>query len=161
MSRGKECLGYPQIPGRNCQHSCLSTSIVGLSVLWTDLRDCVLNHLLVRHIALISDQQLVHALRSIPVNLLQPLLHVVEAVHIRDIVDDADSVCAAVVGRSDGAESFLSRSIPLSERLAFAKQCLVEVHTICNFTVLPSSSIVLIFCSPTSTSCPSPLRKHA
>lgn len=38
----------------------------------------VLDNLLVRHIGLVTNQQLVDALGSISVNLLQPLLDVVE-----------------------------------------------------------------------------------
>jgi hypothetical protein len=38
----------------------------------------VLDHLLVRHIGLVADQQLVDTLGSVAVNLLQPLLDVVE-----------------------------------------------------------------------------------
>jgi hypothetical protein len=44
---------------------------------------------------------------------LQPLLDVVEAVHVGDIVDDADTVCAAVVGRCDCSEAFLASGVPL------------------------------------------------
>ena len=80
----------------------------------THFCDCVLNHLLVRHIALVADQEFIHALCSVAVDLLQPLLDVVEAVHVRDIVDDADAVSAAIVRRCDGAEAFLAGSIPLS-----------------------------------------------
>jgi hypothetical protein len=79
------------------------------------LGHCVLDHLLVRHVALVSYEQLVDALRGVPVDLLQPLLDVVKAVHVRDIVDDADAVGAAVVGRSDGAEPFLAGRVPLSQ----------------------------------------------
>jgi len=79
----------------------------------TDLRHRILHHLLIRHIALVPHQQLVHALRRVAVNLLQPLLNVVEAVHIGDIVDDADAVCAAVVRGSDGAEALLPGRVPL------------------------------------------------
>ena len=61
------------------------------------LGDCVLDNLLVRHIALVAHQKLVDALSSVTVNLLQPLLDVVEAVHIGDVVDDADTVSTAVV----------------------------------------------------------------
>ena len=61
------------------------------------LCDCVIDHLLVRHIALVPHEQLVDALGGVPVNLLQPLLDVVEAVHVGDVVDDADTVGAAVV----------------------------------------------------------------
>lgn len=77
------------------------------------LGDCVLDHLLVRHIALVSYKQLVDALGGIPVDLLQPLLDVVEAVHVGDVVDDADAVGAPVVGRGDGAETFLAGRVPL------------------------------------------------
>lgn len=62
------------------------------------LRDCVLHDLLVRHIALVSYEKLVDALGSVSVDLLQPLLDVVEGVHVGDIVDDADAVGATVVG---------------------------------------------------------------
>jgi hypothetical protein len=61
------------------------------------LRDRVLDHFLVCHIALVAHQQLVDALGRISVNLLQPLLHVVERVHVRDVVHDTDAMCAAVV----------------------------------------------------------------
>jgi hypothetical protein len=44
---------------------------------------------------------------------LQPLLDVVEGVHVGDIVDDADAVGAAVVGGSDGSEALLAGGIPL------------------------------------------------
>lgn len=42
------------------------------------LRDGVLDDLLVRHIALVAHEQLVDALSSVSVDLLQPLLYVVE-----------------------------------------------------------------------------------
>lgn len=64
----------------------------------TNLGDCVLDDLLVRHIALVADEQLVDALGGVPVDLLQPLLDVVEAVHVGDVVDNADAVGAPVVG---------------------------------------------------------------
>ena len=77
------------------------------------LRNCVIDYLLVRHIALVSYEQLVDALGGVSVNLLQPLLDVVEAVHVGDIVYDADAVGTPVVGRSDCAETFLAGGIPL------------------------------------------------
>lgn len=77
------------------------------------LCDCVLHDLLVRHIALVSYEKLVHALGSVSVDLLQPLLDVVEGVHVGDIVDNADAVGATVVGRRDRAEAFLASGIPL------------------------------------------------
>lgn len=63
----------------------------------TYLGDGVLDNLLIRHIALVAYEQLVNALGGIPVNLLEPLLDVVERVHIGDIVDNADAVSTAVV----------------------------------------------------------------
>ena len=79
----------------------------------TYLRNSVFHDLLVRHIALVADQQLVHSFRSISVNLLQPLLDIVEAVHVGDIVDDADAVRTAIVRGGDGAEALLTCCIPL------------------------------------------------
>jgi hypothetical protein len=73
----------------------------------------VLNDLLVRHIGLVANQQLVDALGSVTVNLLQPLLYVIERVHVGDIVDDADAVSAPVVRRCDGSETLLAGGIPL------------------------------------------------
>ena len=79
----------------------------------TYLCNSIFNHLLICHIALIAYEQLVHALRSIAINLLQPLLDIVEAIHIRDIVDDTDAVCASIVRGSDRPEPLLARGIPL------------------------------------------------
>lgn len=79
----------------------------------THLCDRVLDHLLIRHIALVAYEQLVDAFGSVSVNLLQPLLNVVEAVHVGDIVDDADAMGTAVVGRRDCPEPFLAGGIPL------------------------------------------------
>jgi hypothetical protein len=73
----------------------------------------VLDDLLVRHIGLVADQELVDALGGVSVNLLQPLLDVVERVHVGDIVDDADAVGAAVVRGCDGAEALLAGRVPL------------------------------------------------
>ena len=77
------------------------------------LGNSILDHLLIRHIALIAHKQLVHALSSVAINLLQPLLDVVERVHVGDVVDDADAVRAAIVRRRDGAEALLARCVPL------------------------------------------------
>lgn len=79
----------------------------------TYLCDGVLDHLLILHITLVTDQKLVHALSRIAVDLLQPLPDVVEGIHIGDIVDDADAVGATVVGGCDGSETLLAGGIPL------------------------------------------------
>lgn len=77
------------------------------------LGNCVIHDLLVRHIALVSDEELVDSLSGVSVDLLQPLLHVVERVHVGDIVDDADAVGTSVVGGGDGSETLLSCGVPL------------------------------------------------
>ena len=66
---------------------------------WGALYLCnlVVNDLLVRHIALVSYEKLVDTLGGISVDLLEPLLNVVEGVHVGDIVDDADTVGSTVV----------------------------------------------------------------
>ena len=77
------------------------------------LCDVVLDDLLVGHIALVTDEKLVNTLGSVAVDLLQPLLDVVERVHVGDIVDDADTVGTAVVRGCDGTEALLACSVPL------------------------------------------------
>lgn len=75
----------------------------------------VLDHLLILHITLVADEQLVDTLGGVSVNLLEPLLDVVERIHVGHIVDHANAVGATVVGRCDGAESFLASCVPLED----------------------------------------------
>lgn len=63
----------------------------------TYLRHGVLNHFLIRHIALVTDKQFVDALGGIAIDLLEPLLDVVERIHVRYIVDNADTMSTTVV----------------------------------------------------------------
>lgn len=79
----------------------------------TYLSNGVFHDLLVLHIALVSNEQLVNTLGSVPINLLEPLLHVVEGIHVGDIVNHADSMGAPVVRRCDGTESLLAGGVPL------------------------------------------------
>jgi len=117
------------------------------------LGDGVLNDLLVGHIALVTDEKLVDTLGGVTVNLLQPLLDVVERVHIGHIVDDADAVGATVVGGCDGSETFLAGGVPLQlyhmsargKSLGIIERNDLIGLTIWSFTVLPSSSMVRIF----------------
>lgn len=83
----------------------------------TYLSHCVFNDLLVFHIALVSDKELVDAFSGVAIDLLKPLLHIVERVHVGNIVDDTDSMSTTVVRRSDCPETFLARSIPLERPL--------------------------------------------
>jgi hypothetical protein len=74
----------------------------------------VLDSPLIRHIALVADQELIDTFGGVAVDFLQPLLDVVEGIHVSHIVDNADAVGASVVGRSNGTESLLTGGIPLS-----------------------------------------------
>ena len=49
----------------------------------------------------------------LPVDFMQPALHITKAFGISCVVDDDDSVCSSVVTRCDCSESFLACSIPL------------------------------------------------
>ena len=81
-----------------------------------------IDHLLGGEITLVSDQQLVDVVARVAVYLLQPLLHVAEALLVGAVVDDDDAVGAAVVGRGDGAEPLLAGRVPDLEFDCFAFQ---------------------------------------
>ena len=68
--------------------------------------------LLEGQIALVTDEELVDAITGVFVNLTEPLLNVVEGLHIGDIVHYGNTVGTAVVGGGDGAEALLSSGIP-------------------------------------------------
>ena len=78
------------------------------------LRHRVLDGTLIGHIALVTNKQLVDSFCSVSVDFLQPLLNVVEGIHVGNIVDDTNTMGTAIVRRSDGAESLLASGIPLS-----------------------------------------------
>jgi hypothetical protein len=110
------------------------------------LGNSVLNRSLIGHVALISDQQLVDAFGGVSIDLLKPLLDIVERVHVSHIVDDTNAVGASVVGGCDGTEALLTGGVPLHKVRSWKRiQWLVQ-RTIWSLTVLPSSSIVRIFC---------------
>ena len=104
------CPGCRRIPVGTSQHVC---EVEGTEKKKTDLCHGVLDDLLVGHIALVADEELVNTLGRVAVDLLEPLLDVVERVHVGDIVDDTDPVGATVVGGGDGAEALLAGGIPL------------------------------------------------
>lgn len=122
------------------------TSIVSGKEFWPYLCHSIFHHLLIRHITLISHQQLIYTFCSVAINFLEPLLDVIERVHIGHVVDNADSMRAAVIRGCDGPEPFLASSVPLKKRQQDRIRWNSDL-TICSFTVLPSSSIVRIFCS--------------
>jgi len=76
------------------------------------LCDAIFHDFLAGKIGLVANKQLVHTLRSIAVDFLQPLLHVGECVVVSDIIDNNNAVCSTVVRRGDGTETFLSCGIP-------------------------------------------------
>ena len=63
-------------------------------------------------VRLVGDQQLVHILPRILVNLGEPPLDVVERLHVGDVIHDDDAVGAAVIGAANRAETLLARRIP-------------------------------------------------
>ena len=63
-------------------------------------------------IALIADQDLVHALPSMQVDLCNPIVDSLKRLAIGDVVDEHDAHGTAVVGRRDGAEPLLARRVP-------------------------------------------------
>ena len=118
----------PMLSANSCRMSACFPSCDNPSSV-PDLCNGVFNGPLVSHIALVADEQLVHTLSSVSVNLLQPLLDVVERVHVSNIVDDADAVGASVVGGRDCSESLLAGSIPLL-LVRTNLPILVIIHTI-------------------------------
>lgn len=76
------------------------------------LRSGVLDNLFVSQVGLVADQQLHHPTSSVAVNLLQPLLDVVEQLLVSDVVYNDDAVSATVVGGSNGTEPLLASGIP-------------------------------------------------
>mmetsp|Transcript_4228 Transcript_4228/g.9079 ORF Transcript_4228/g.9079 Transcript_4228/m.9079 type:complete len:283 (+) Transcript_4228:522-1370(+) len=72
-------------------------------------------------VALVAHEQLVHILRRVPIDLVQPRLHVLECLRVGRVVDDNDAVGAAVVAARNGTEALLPRRVPnlQLDRLAF------------------------------------------
>ena len=79
----------------------------------THLCNRVVHDLLIRHIALVSYKQLVYALCSVAIDLLKPLLDIIERVHVCHIVDNTNAVCTTIVRGGNGSESLLTSSVPL------------------------------------------------
>lgn len=117
------------------------------------LRNGVLHDLLVRHITLVAHQQLVHTFGSVAVDLLKPLLDIIERIHISHIVDNADAMCSAVVGGCDGSESLLTSGIPLARILMSAnrtgRQLCIRSGVLRSFHRARSSGFSGRACQPT------------
>mmetsp|Transcript_8630 Transcript_8630/g.24220 ORF Transcript_8630/g.24220 Transcript_8630/m.24220 type:complete len:319 (-) Transcript_8630:1038-1994(-) len=65
-----------------------------------------------RQVGLVADEELVDILAGVAVDLVEPLLDVVEGFVVGDVVDDDDAVGAAVVRGGDGAEALLAGGVP-------------------------------------------------
>lgn len=57
-------------------------------------------NLLAGEIALVADEHLVHLFVGVAVNLIHPLLHIVEALLVRHVVHNNDAMCATVILRA-------------------------------------------------------------
>ena len=93
----------------------------------TNLCGGEIHNFLCCQICLVANKQFVHVLAGISVDFLEPLLHVVERLlgyrqHAKQnfanqvcyVVHNDDTMRSTVVARCDGAESFLSSSVPLN-----------------------------------------------
>ena len=49
----------------------------------------------------------------VPIDLVEPLLHVIERLCVSHIVDDNDAMSTTVITGGDGAETLLTSGIPL------------------------------------------------
>lgn len=74
--------------------------------------DVRVHHTSLHKVRLVAHQELVHVLARVAVNLAQPLLHVVERLHVRAVKHQDDALRAAVVAARDCAEALLSCCVP-------------------------------------------------
>lgn len=114
----------------------------------------VVHHLLDGQITFVAYEQFVDVLARVALDLLEPLLDVVERLLVRAVVHYDDAVRAPVVRRRDRTESLLASRVPLhgkreresDDECTLQSQLINYVLTICSFIVLLSREIVLIFC---------------
>ena len=64
------------------------------------------------HVALVAQDHLLHVRGGVLLDVPDPVLDVVEALLVGDVVDEHDAHGAAVVGRRDRAEALLARGVP-------------------------------------------------
>ena len=77
----------------------------------THLRGGVIYHFFGSQITFVSDKKLVDVLARVSVNLLQPLLHVVERLLVGHVVNHDDAVSAAVVAAMNSARTTFTRGV--------------------------------------------------
>jgi len=81
-----------------------------------------LNCLLVDHVALVANQDLVHVVGGVLLNVPDPVSNVLERLLVRDVVYEQDAHGTAVVRCRDRAKPFLASSIPDLQLNALAVQ---------------------------------------
>ena len=64
------------------------------------------------HVALVAEDHLLHVGGGVLLDVADPVLDVVEALLVGDVVDEHDAHGPAVVGRGDGAEPLLAGRVP-------------------------------------------------
>jgi hypothetical protein len=74
---------------------------------------CSFNNSALCQITLVTNKKLAYAVIGVLVDLAHPLLHIVEALHIRNVIDDNYPMSSPVVATGDGSESLLSCCVPL------------------------------------------------
>jgi hypothetical protein len=89
------------------------------------------DHTLGRQIGLVTHQQLVDVFSCVPINLMQPLLDIVEGFSISHVVNNDNAVGATVVRRGNGPEAFLSGRVPNLELDGFCVK-LNGTNFLCN-----------------------------
>jgi hypothetical protein len=73
---------------------------------------CSFNNSALCQITLVTNKKLAYAVIGVLVDLAHPLLHIVEALHIRNVIDDNYPMSSPVVATGDGSESLLSCCVP-------------------------------------------------
>lgn len=63
-------------------------------------------------IVLVTDEELDHVLVSVLVGFLEPVVDVLEGLHVGDVVHDDDAVRTFIVRRGNRLESFLTSGVP-------------------------------------------------
>lgn len=67
---------------------------------------------LLGHVALVTDEHLADGFCGVLLDVADPVANVAEGLFVRDVIDKKDSHGSAVVGSCDGAEAFLTSSVP-------------------------------------------------
>lgn len=72
---------------------------------------CCVDDFLCRQITFVAYKKFVYVLTCVTFDFLEPLFHVVEGLLVRAVVDDDDTMSAAVVAGSDCSETFLASGL--------------------------------------------------